>query len=37
MTIEDIGLELLDAEHAPRINALSMASSGIHAGSELYQ
>jgi hypothetical protein len=36
MTIGDIALELLSGDKAPRINALSMASSGIHMDSELH-
>jgi hypothetical protein len=36
MTIGEVALELLDGEKAPRLNALSMASSGIHVGSELH-
>lgn len=36
MTIGDIALELLAGDAAPRINALSMASSGVHTNSELH-
>ena len=36
MTIGDIALELLSGDKAPHINALSMASSGIHTDSELH-
>jgi hypothetical protein len=36
MKIGKIALELLDGVQAPRINALSMASSGIHADSDLH-
>jgi hypothetical protein len=36
MAVGNIALELLAGDEAPRINALSMASSGIHVDSELH-
>ena len=36
MTIGEVGLELLKGADANRLNALSMASSGIHNASEIH-
>jgi hypothetical protein len=36
MTIGEVALVLLDGANAPRLNALSMASSAIHADSEIH-
>src|SRR5260370_1480887 len=36
MAIGDIALELLSRDQAQHINALSMASSGVHADSDLH-
>ena len=36
MTIGEVGLELLKGDNARRLNALSMASSGIHNGSDIH-
>lgn len=36
MTIGDVALELLKADKARRLNALSLVSSGIHVGSDLH-
>jgi len=36
MTIGEVALDLLDGAGAPRLNALSMASSGVHAHSNIH-
>ena len=36
MTIGDVALELLKGDKARRFNALPMASSGVHVGSDLH-
>jgi hypothetical protein len=36
MTIGEVGLELLKGVNARRLNALSMASSGVHNASQIH-
>ena len=36
MTIGEVALDLLDGAGASRLNALSMASSGVHTHSDIH-